>query len=247
MDIAAYVLLSNQQALRRQLDVAANNMANTSTVGFKREEPLFHDYVETTGTDAMAPGGTTAFVLDQGAIHDTRAGAFQPTGNPLDVMVDGRGWLSVELEGGGTGYTRAGQLQLNEAGELTTAAGARILDEANRPIAVPPEARPTLAIAPDGSVTGGGGTLGRIAVTRFADEAALSPRGDGVMEGAGGQIVPQAEVKLKSGGLEASNVQPIVETTHLVEVLRAYQTSQKLADSMDELRRKALDKLGRAN
>src|SRR6478752_1000961 len=88
MDISSYVLLSQETALRRRLDVAANNMANMSTVGFKREAPVFHEYVE-TGDAADDPAKKTSFVLDYGTIHDTRAGAFQATGNALDVMIDG--------------------------------------------------------------------------------------------------------------------------------------------------------------
>lgn len=247
MDIAAYVLLSHEQALRRRLDVAANNMANSSTIGFKREDPLFHDHVRQSGHDIAAPGGETAFVLDFGALHDTRAGAFQATGNPLDVMVEGPGYLMVELPDGGTGYTRAGHLKLNDAGELVTSAGARVLGEGGRPIQVPTDQQAGLSIAADGSVNGLAGPLGRLTVARFADEKSLSPRGDGLLEGEGGVPVPADQVRLKTGGLEASNVEPLLETTRLVEVLRAYQTSQRMIEGMDDMRKRAIDKLGRSN
>jgi flagellar basal-body rod protein FlgF len=247
MDIAAYVLLSHEQALRRRLDVAANNMANSSTVGFKREEPLFHDQVVESGRDVAAPGGETSFVLDFGALHDVRQGAFQATGNPLDVMVDGPGYLTVELPEGGTGYTRAGQLKLSDAGELVTSTGARVLGEGGRPISIPADQQAGLSVGSDGSVNGLTGPLGRLTVTRFEDEAALSPRGDGLMEGDGGVAVPADQVRLKTGGLEGSNVEPLMETTRMVEVLRAYQTSQRMIEGMDDLRKRAIDKLGRGN
>ncbi|PNA37491.1 flagellar biosynthesis protein FlgF, partial [Pseudomonas sp. MPR-AND1A] len=80
-------------------------MANISTVGFKREQPVFHDYVEHADQAVTEDAKTTAFVLDYGATHDTTAGAFQPTGNPLDVMIDGPGYLAVEAPGGATAYT----------------------------------------------------------------------------------------------------------------------------------------------
>lgn len=64
MDVSSYVLLSHEQALRRRLDVAANNMANISTVGFKREQPVFHDYVEHADQAVTEDAKTTAFVLD---------------------------------------------------------------------------------------------------------------------------------------------------------------------------------------
>ncbi len=67
MDVSSFVLLSHEQALRRRLDVAANNMANTNTVGFKREQPLFHEYVEQTRDAPIQDAKRTSFVLDFGA------------------------------------------------------------------------------------------------------------------------------------------------------------------------------------
>src|SRR3712207_3773287 len=101
MDIPAYVLLSHEQALRRRLDVIANNMANASTVGFKREQPVFHEYIERSPDAVVDAAKTTSFVLDYGAVHDTAQGSFQATGNPLDVMIEGPGYFSVETPEGG--------------------------------------------------------------------------------------------------------------------------------------------------
>ncbi len=245
MDISSYVLLSHEQALRRRLDVAANNMANMTTAGFKREQPVFHEYIE-RAEDAQVPEARpTSFVLDYGAIHDTSAGAFQVTNNPLDVMIDGPGYLAVEAPDGSTAYTRAGFLKLSDAGELVTSTGHRLLGEGGRPIQVPPEALATLSIAGDGSVMANGGPLGRIAVTVFDSEANVDPRGDGLMSGAGGRELAAADTRLRSGGIEGSNVQPIVETNAMVEILRAYQTSQKIASDMADLRKRAIDRLGR--
>ena len=121
MDISTYVLLSHEQALRRRLDVAANNMANSETAGFRRERPVFHEYVENMeGLPHTAPQEARAarFVQDYRATLDTREGAFKATGNPLDIMIDGPGWLAVQDAGGETAYTRAGFLKVSEAGEF---------------------------------------------------------------------------------------------------------------------------------
>ena len=245
MDISSYVLLSQEQALRRRLDVAANNMANMSTVGFKRERPVFREYVEQQTEAAVKDARKTSFVLDYGAMHDTAAGSFQSTGNPMDVMIDGPGYLSVEAPGGGTAFTRAGFVKLNEAGELTTAGGQRLLGEGGRPIAVAADQLATLSIGGDGSVMGKDGPIGRLTVTVFADERMVTPRGDGLMAGTGGRALTAAETKLKTGGIEASNVEPIVETTQMVEILRAYQSSMKMSQDIDDLRRRAIDRLGK--
>lgn len=245
MDISSYVLLSHEQALQRRLDVTANNMANTSTVGFKREQPVFHEYVEQSGDTSVPTARTTSYVLDYGAIHDTGMGAFQPTGNPMDVMIEGPGYLNVATSDGGTAYTRAGFVKVLPSGDLATAGGERLLDPAGKPITVPPDQLGTLSIASDGSVMGAAGPLGRLAVTVFADEASVSPRGDGMMTGSGGRILAATEAKLTAGGVEGSNVQPIVETTAMIDILRSYQSSQRMTQAMDDLRKSAIDRLGR--
>ncbi|MDP9415720.1 MAG: flagellar hook-basal body complex protein [Pseudomonadota bacterium] len=247
MDVSAFVLLSHEQALRRRLDVVANNMANSSTVGFKREQPLFHEYVERSPAALVDAAKPTSFVLDFGAIHDTAQGAFQATGNPLDVMIEGPGYLSVEAPGGGVAYTRAGLIKVLETGELATAGGQKILGEGGQPISVPPDQVGRLTISGDGTISGSQGPLGRLAVTVFDDERAVSPRGDGMMGGEGGRPLPAAETRLKSGGVEASNVQPIAETTAMIDILRSYQMSQRMAESMNDMRQRAIDRLGRLN
>lgn len=245
MDISSYVLLSHEQALQRRLDVTANNMANTSTVGFKREQPVFHEYVEQSGDPALPSASATSYVLDYGAIHDTGMGAFQATGNPLDVMINGPGYLAVEAPGGGTAYTRAGFVKVLPSGDLATAGGQRLLDATGKPINVPPDQLSNLSIASDGSISGPQGVLGRLALTVFADEGGVTPRGDGLMAASGGTVLAAADTKLTSGGVEGSNVQPIVETTAMVEILRSYQSSQRLSQAMDDLRKNAIDRLGR--
>lgn len=244
MDISSYVLLSQEQALRRRLDVAANNLANMNTVGFKREKPVFREYVEQGETTVTPDAKKTSYVLDYGAVHDATAGAFQLTENPLDVMIEGPGYLSVEAPGGGTAYTRAGYIKVLESGELATAGGQKLLGEGGKPISVPPESAGRLSITGDGTVMGPDGPLGRLTVTVF-NEANLDPRGDGMMNGREGRELSAAETRLKSGGVEGSNVNAIVETTDMVEILRAYQTSMNLNESMSDLRKKAIDRLGR--
>lgn len=245
MDISSYVLLSQDMALRRKLDVAANNMANMSTAGFKRERPVFRDYVEHSEEDAVPQARDTAFVLDYGAVHDTKAGAFQATGNPLDFMIDGPGYVAVEAAGGGAGYTRAGFVRINEAGELTNVGGQRLLGEGGKPIAVPPDQLASLSIGNDGTVSTAQGAVGRIAVTVFDDERSLTPAGDGMLTGDGGRELAAADTRLKIGGIEGSNVDPIVETTSMVEILRAYQSSMKISQDMDDMRKRAIDRLGK--
>lgn len=245
MDVSSFVLLSHEQALRRRMDITANNMANAGTAGFRRERPVFHSYVERANQALVPDARPTAFVLDYRAMQDVRQGHFQPTGNPLDVMIDGPGFLAVEAPGGGTAYTRAGFLRVDAAGDLVTAGGMRVLDDGGRPISVPPEALATLAIGQDGTLFSKDGPLARIGVTRFAQEGALVPRGDGLADGSGGTVLGAGETMLRSGGIESSNVEPITETTELVDILRSYQSSMRMTDALNDLRKRAIDRLSR--
>lgn len=245
MDVSSFVLLSHEQALRRQLDVAANNMANVSTAGYKREQAVFHEYVENAQDAPVQDARKTSYVLDYGAVHDIVQGAFQSTGNPLDVMIDGPGYLNVEMPDGSTGYTRAGFVKVLESGELATSGGQRLLDENGRPIAIPVEQLGQVTITGDGTVMAGQDPVGRLAVTGFADENMLEARGDGVLTGNGGTVMTAAQTRLRTGGVEASNVEPISETTRMVEVLRSYQVSQRLSSDLADMRRSAIGRLSK--
>lgn len=247
MDVSSFVLLSHEQALRRQLDVAANNMANVSTTGYKREQAVFHEYVENAQDAPVQDARKTAFVLDYGAVHDVAQGAFQATGNSLDVMIEGPGYLNVQMADGSTGYTRAGFVKVLDTGELATSGGQRLLDENGQPIAVPTDQLASLTITADGSVMAGEDPVGRLAVTSFTDENMLEVRGDGMLTGTGGRLMTAAQTKLRTGGVEASNVEPISETTRMVEVLRSYQTSQRLSSDLADMRRRAIDRLSKVS
>ena len=246
-DRKAFEALKPGAAFGRRLDVTANNMANSSTVGFKREQPLFHEYVEQVREAPVEDAKKTAFVLDYGAVHDTAQGTFQATGNPLDVMIDGPGYLAVQAGDGTTAYTRAGYVKVLESGELATAGGQVILGEGGKPIKIPPEEAGKVNVHADGTVMGENGPLGRIAVTVFNDEAVVDPRGNGMFTGTGGRELPASATKLVSGGVEGSNVNAITETTDMIQILRACQTSQSLSNAMSDLRKNAIDKLGRVS
>jgi flagellar basal-body rod protein FlgF len=244
-DVSSFVLLSHEQALRRKLDIATNNMANVNTIGYKREQALFREHIERAREAPVKDAKKTSYVLDYGAVHDSRAGSFQPTGNALDMMIDGPGYFSVDDGDGTTSYTRAGMFRVRDDGTLTTTNGNAVLDENGRSITIPDDQAASLSIASDGTIATATGPLGRLAVTQF-DEMRVSVRGDGLVEGAGGRILPPGETHLVTGGLESSNVQPIIESTSMVEILRAYQTSMEMSQSIDTMRKQAIGRLSRA-
>jgi flagellar basal-body rod protein FlgF len=244
MDISSYVLLSQEQALKRRLDVVSNNMANSSTAGFRREQPVFHEQVENTREASVDDAKPVSFVLDYRPVHDTTSGAFEQTGNPLDAAIDGPGYFAVQAPDGSTAYTRAGYVKVSDSGDLVTSGGQKLLDEGGSPINVPAEQVGELSMAKDGTISTKTGDIGRLAVTVF-DEANVTPRGDGLMAAENGRVLPASETKLRTGGVEQSNVSPIVETTNMIDILRSYQNSIRMSESMSDLRKTAIGRLSR--
>lgn len=245
MDTTQYVLLRHDQALKRRLDISANNIANMSTPGFRAEQPRFREQIADAGARDVAAARQTRFVRDLGDSFLRSAGAFVATGRPLDIAVAGDGWLSVRA-GGGTAYTRAGQLAIGDDGTLRTASGHAVNGAGGEPIRIAAEDQASAHIAPDGRVIGKNGEIGRIGLVTLPPGADLTPLGDALYAAEGAQPVAADAVRLNTGGYEAANVNALAETTALIDILRSYQASQRMADSLSDLRSRALDRLGRA-
>lgn len=243
MDIGSVVLLSNELALRRQVEVIANNLANAQTSGFKRETTVFRSEVERMNEAPSEDLKQVYQVLDYGTVHDTSDGVFQPTGNPMDLAIVGQGYFGVQLADGSTAYTRAGALRVSADGFLETAAG-KVLGEGGSTIQVPPEDAARLSIARDGTVAGRTGPLGRVVVFS-TDEATADPRGDALFSAGNPRELQASETRLRIGGTEGSNVQPVIESAKLIEAMRAYQSSQQMTNALGDLRRSAIERLGR--
>ena len=173
METTAYIALSRQMTLRQRMDVIAHNVANLNTTGFKGEAVLLEPVIERAdGRD------TLAFVQDFATVRDLSPGPMLTTKNPLDLALDGDGYFVVET-GEGVRYTRSGQLGLNAAGELVTAAGDPVLGDAGGPLTLPSDTQ-TIAIGSDGTVSTPDGVVGRIDVVGFEDEQTLRRVGGGL-------------------------------------------------------------------
>lgn len=238
MDTTSYIALSRQIALQRAMAVVANNLANTGTTAYKGEALLFETVLERAGEP-----GALAFVQDVATVRDPTDGPLVPTGSPLDLAVQGPGFLTVETPAGER-YTRAGRLQRNAAGELATVDGHRILDEGGAPIVLP-AGEPTPTIAADGTIAGRDGPLGRIRLVRFAEPQRLRPEGGGLLASDQAPI-PGAPGALVQGALEGSNVKGVLELTRMIEVTRAFEGTQKMLETHHELARRTVERLAEA-
>lgn len=243
MDNMMMIGLSQQQVLRRAMDITANNIANVSTAGFKAERLL----VEADPfTRARADDGPARlnYVAEWGMGRDFTQGALEQTGRPLDLAITGEGFFVLDTPQGER-FTRDGRFSMDAAGTLVAPDGARVLDEGGAPVTIDPEAGP-VAISSTGEVTQNGLPAGRIAVMRFDDPGMLSKTGDNrytAPDDAARELVIGEAVR--QGFIESSNVRPIMEITSMMEVSRAYTSVTRMLQQADELSRKAIERLGR--
>ncbi len=240
MENASYIALSRQTALWRQMDQIANNMANLNTAGYKGEHELFTDYVAQVRTDRSLFKDKVAFTQDFGMVRDLSEGALETTGNSLDVAISGKGYFEVETANGQRYYTRDGHFKLNANGELATAAGDLVLNDAQQPIFIAP-GETEITFNRDGSISTENGPIGRLRLVSFADERALKKVSGGLYDAGEQAAEPAQAPNLVQGMIEASNVNPMLEMTRMIQVQRAYDTAQQMIDTEHDRVRSAID------
>ena len=249
MDNALYVGLSRQATLQRQLEIAANNMANVDTVGFKVEGLM----LQTDPLDAPLAGGSSGlgpvkYVLDNGIARNFSQGGLDRTGNTFDLAIDGNGFFTVQTAQGNR-YTRDGRFTLDSQNRLVTKAGDPVVDSSGAGLTIDPEkSAPT--IAADGTVSqtdshGQVSGVGKIGAVRFANLSGLSKEGDNLYSS---DETPAAvkDVSIRQGMVERSNVQPMLEITNLIDITRAYERVSQMMNSNQDLSRSAVERLGKA-
>jgi len=240
MENAVYIGLSQQMAMRRQLDVIANNLANVNTPAYRGEKVLFEEYLQRT------PGAPKplSFVLDYGVLRDTSEGELKPTSNPLDVAISGKGFFVVDTPEGQR-YTRNGHFRVNDVGQLSTSEGAPVLDDRGRPIKA--DFRDGgITIASDGTVSNGTGRVGRLDVVQFDNEQAMQKTGSSLYA-SDEKAKPAANAKIMQGMIEGSNVVSIVEVTNMLELSRLYESTQQLLNTDQERQRKIIQNLAKVS
>lgn len=238
MENALLVGLSAQMALRRNMEIIANNLANTSTSGFKREAPVFEELLVAVD-DETAAMREVSFVRDWGVLRDMGPGPLMQTGAPLDVALEGEGFLIVRAAAGER-YTRDGHLKLDAQGKLVTTEGDPVLSDGGE-ITIPP-GETDVKIAADGTVSTKQGIAGKLRVVALPP-ASLSKEGKNLYS-ADAAPLPVERTHVLQGMIERSNVEPVVEMTQMIEVLRAYQHSTETLNATDEMIRRATQRLG---
>ncbi len=243
MENGLYVGLSRQLALRKNMELVANNIANVNTPGFRADKILFEEYVQKTDTKNREE---LSMVLDYGQFKDTAQGTVSFTGNALDVALDGPAYMMVETAEG-TKYTRGGNLAMNNEGLLVTASGNPVLDNGQGRITIPEGAR-DIVITTNGEISTDQGAVGQIGMVEFDNPQMLRPTGDGFYTiDANIEPVPAENTTMKQNMLEGSNVKAVLEMTDLIEISRQFQSNQRTLQNEHERQRSTIQKLTETN
>jgi len=235
MDKGVYLLMSGAHESMLSQARVANNLANTSTTGFRADLQNFRS-MPSVG-DGLE---TRTFVQTERPGYNFSEGGLITTGNPLDIAVKGQGWIAVQRPDGSEAYTRAGDLRINSNGLLENGSGYQIMGNSG-PIAIPPVEKMqigrdgTITILPIGAPETALAVLDRIKLVKPIDSD-LSKGVDGLFENINGVVEPaDASVNIISETLEGSNVNAISEMTDMIALSRQFEIKVKFMNNFKEL------------
>lgn len=250
----AYTGLLNEQ---NRMDIMTNNLANASTVGFKKEgstSQSFNDVLTVKIKDAsVGLGNVQSIGVKNPGVKigenytDYSQGSFRITNNTYDLALSGNGFFAIEFTNKAgetsTKYTRAGQFTLNKDGYLVTQEGDYVLDTQNRRIQL--NTLLDSAISTDGTISQNGQNVAQIQVVDFANYDYLEKYGETYFEPLEGAEIIATDATINSGYLEMSNVQIVSEMVNMIAITRAYESNQKLVQTYDGTLEIAANQLGR--
>jgi flagellar basal-body rod protein FlgG len=251
---ALYSAGSGMTAQQMNVDTIANNLANANTTGFKARRMQFQDLLyqnfiqpgSSAGSQTLVPSGLQIGMGTRAASNEIifTQGSFQETDNPLDLVIQGKGFFQVRVPTGQTAYTRDGSFQLDKDGNVVDASGNPLIPN----ITIPAQAQ-SIAIAADGTVTytqpgqTASQTAGQIQLANFANPAGLNSIGNNLFEPTDASGDPTAGNpggqeglgSLLQGYTENSNVSVVTEFINMIVSQRAYEANTKVVKAADEM------------
>lgn len=242
MENAQLIGLSRQIALRHQMNVVANNVANINTDGFKAQSLMFEEYVMPVAShnDFSHSDQPLSYTHDWATANDFTGGAIAQTGNFLDIALQGDGFLTVQTPAGDR-YTKAGALKIDNTGLLVDDSGHPVLSQGGQ-IRFGPE-ETNIQFNEDGSVLSSAGNKGTLRIVEFENPQALVREGNNLFSG-GSPLTTTSDTRVVQGALERSNVSGVIAIAEMIRVNRSYQSVAKMIQKQDELRSKAIGVLG---
>jgi flagellar basal-body rod protein FlgF len=236
MDAAGYTTLTRQSGLMREMQVVANNIANISTTGFRREGVMFEEFIQRTDD-----GPSLSMAHGDARVMDMSQAGLSKTGATFDLAIQGAGFFQIQTPTGPQ-LTRAGSFTPDATGALVNADGYGLLDEGGAPVVVPAGAG-QVAISQDGTLSADGATLGRIGLWEPSDPLTLQHQAGTNFTATG--LQPAQGGSILQGYLEDSNVNAVSEIARMITVQRSYELGQSFLDQEDKRMRGVIETLGR--
>jgi flagellar basal-body rod protein FlgG len=250
---ALWIAKTGLDAQQTRMSMVSNNLANVNTMGFKRDRAVFEDLLyqnisqtgAATSEDTQDPSGLNVGtgVRIVATEKNFLQGTIVETGNPLDVLVEGRGFFQILLPDGGQAYTRNGSFKIDSDGRIVTANGYEL-----QPALSIPDGVESVTVAADGTVQAklpgqtDLATLGSIQIADFINPAGLQPRGQNLYLESAASGTPQLGTpgldglgSLVQGSLEGSNVNVVEELVNMIQTQRAYEMNSKAIATGDQM------------
>jgi flagellar basal-body rod protein FlgF len=244
MDPLTSTAASGLQAHMDSLDLQANNLANTSTGGYKADREFYSTYMAPELADSADPMTSESPVVS-GPWIDFKQGLLQTTGNFTDLAIQGSGFFSVNGPNGSTLYTRNGNFQLSPTGVLVTAEGYPVRLTDNQTLQV--QSNDPLQVNPQGEISQDGSVLGQLELVDFQKPQELTKMGatyfraTSTQAGAG----PASDAQVNQGKLEASNAGGAQGSVRIVSLLRQFDMLQKAIKIGSEMNREAIEQVAK--
>ncbi|HWR36694.1 MAG TPA: flagellar basal-body rod protein FlgF [Clostridia bacterium] len=244
MDSGYYAACTGLIARTEALEIAANNLANANTSGFRAKHETFHSLLaQSTGTRLT---DINRAVNDYGVLGSARVdlsqGNLERTGNVLDLAIEGRGFFAVQTAGG-TRYTRDGSFQQTRDGYLVTNGGDRVLGENGAAIRM---LDGTADISGEGTISVSGALAGKLKIVEFVPGTQLESVGDSYYSAPSNSVVAPSASRVRQGMVEGSNVNPVASAVGLIALQRHAEMLQRaLSTFHSEFNRIAAEELPR--
>ncbi|MGH9488538.1 MAG: flagellar hook-basal body protein [Terriglobales bacterium] len=229
MESGIYAACSALIARMHQLDILANNLANANTTGYKQESQFFQALTAASGSQPLGAlnQAVNQFGVLSGQQLNLTPGSDQITGNPLDVAIQGQGFLTVQTPAG-VAYTRDGNLRIGAKGELLSSQGDPILGEQPKgklaPIYLPSG---KISISANGTIAVNGATAAKLHLAEFTSPAQIKPLGDTYLTAPAADVRTATDSSVTGGELETSNVNPIQAETNLITLQRHFDLLER--------------------
>lgn len=245
MDALTAAAASGIRARMQTLDMLANNLANSSTAGFKSDGESYGLYMSAEQADS--PAGTTPSILPviQKRWTDFTQGTLLPTTNSTDLALNGKGFF-VATTPSGPLYTRGGSFHVTASGQLDTNEGYSVQGTDGRPITL--DNSKAFQVMPDGTVLQDGQQVSQIAVVDFEDRSALSKHGGNYfVSSSPPNSVPASSTEVQQGKLESGNTESAHSASRLVTILRQFESLQKAMTIGADMNRRAVEEVAKVS